>query len=149
MFWGLSNSMGDMIKLRYEVERETFEKAGEASSNTKKMLKKLGIPSQVVRRVAIITYEAEMNIVIHSLGGEIEVDIYPTKIDIIARDQGPGIKDTKRVMQEGYTTAPDHIREMGFGAGMGIPNMKRYSDEFKICSGEEESTEVYMTVYIK
>jgi len=141
--------MADMVKLQYEVKKEVFEKAGEASSNTKKILKQLGISSQVIRKVAIAAYEAEMNIVIHSLGGEIEINIYPDKIDIVARDRGPGIKDIKKVMQKGYSTAPDRIREMGFGAGMGIPNMVKCSDEFKICSGEGESTEVFMTIYIK
>ncbi len=141
--------MSEKIQLFYKVDREDFAKAGEASSNTKKVLKQLGINPETLRKVAIVTYEAEMNIVIHSFGGEIEVNIYPTRIDIIARDRGPGIDDVERVMEEGYSTASDRIREMGFGAGMGIPNMKRYSDEFRISSKMDGETEVYMTVYIQ
>lgn len=141
--------MEDMIKLQFQVPSEDFQKAGEASSNTKKILKKLGVPSDIVRRVAIATYEAEMNIIIHSLGGEVEVNIFPDKVDIIARDWGPGIQDIEKAMEEGYSTAPDHIREMGFGAGMGLPNMKRCSDEFIIHSEAGKGTEIFMRIHIR
>ncbi len=138
----------DMVKLNYKVNPEDIAKAGDASSNTKKVLKKLGIPSDITRRVAVATYEAEMNIIIHSAGGEIIVNIWTTKVEIIARDYGPGIPDINRAMQKGYSTASDHVREMGFGAGMGLPNMKRCSDEFVINSKAGQGTEVTMTLYI-
>jgi anti-sigma regulatory factor (Ser/Thr protein kinase) len=137
-----------MMKLVYEICREDFEKAGDASSNTKKVLKQLGISSDIIRRAAIVTYEAEMNLVIHSLGGTIEVEVFPDRIKIIARDRGPGIPDIDKAMQEGYSTASDRVREMGFGAGMGLPNMKKCSDDFVINSKMGEGTEVVMSIYI-
>lgn len=138
----------DMVILSYRVNPEDFAKAGDASSNTKKVLKKLGIPSDITRRVAIVTYEAEINITIHSNGGEIIVSIDKAKIEIIARDYGPGIPDIDRAMEKGYSTASDHVREMGFGAGMGLPNMKRCSDEFQIESQKGKGTTVTSTIYI-
>lgn len=141
-------SAEDMVRLSYKVNSEDFAKAGDASSNTKKVLKKLGIPSDIIRRAAVATYEAEMNIIIHSKGGEVTVKIWSTKIEITARDYGPGIPDIDRAMQKGYTTASDHVRELGFGAGMGLPNMKRCSDEFLIRSHTGEGTTVTMTIYI-
>lgn len=140
--------MTEMVRLEYKVNSEDFEKAGDASSNTKKVLKKIGIPSDVIRRVAIVTYEAEMNLVIHSLGGEIKVDIFPDRVVITAKDFGPGIPDVDKAMQEGYSTAPDRVREMGFGAGMGLPNMKKCSDNFSIESEVGVGTEVVMTLDI-
>ncbi|MBA1335137.1 MAG: hypothetical protein HPY66_0759 [Firmicutes bacterium] len=140
--------MGEMVKLEYRVSSEDFERAGDASSNTKKVLKKIGIPSDVIRRAAIVTYEAEMNLVIHSMGGEIVVEIFPDRIIVTAKDFGPGIPDVDKAMQEGYSTAPDRIREMGFGAGMGLPNMKKCSDDFSIESEVGVGTEVVMTLYI-
>lgn len=137
------------ITLEYEVTQNDFKSAGEASSNLKKVLNHLGIDSRIVRRVAIATYEAEMNIVIHSYGGKIIVSITTDKIEIRAHDDGPGIKDIKLAMQEGYSTASNMIRELGFGAGMGIPNMKRCSDVFEIYSCENEDTIVSMVIYIK
>jgi anti-sigma regulatory factor (Ser/Thr protein kinase) len=141
-------STQDMVKLNYRVYPEDFAKAGDASSNTKKVLKKLGIPSDITRRAAVATYEAEMNIIIHSSGGEIIVNIWTTKIEIIAKDCGPGIPDIDKAMQKGYSTASDHVREMGFGAGMGLPNMKRCSDGFLIDSKGGEGTTVTMIFYI-
>ena len=141
-------SSKDMVRLSYKVNAEDFAKAGDASSNTKKVLKTLGIPSDITRRAAVVTYEAEMNIIIHSNGGEIIVNIDSAKIEIIARDYGPGIPDIDRAMQKGYSTASDHVREMGFGAGMGLPNMKRCSDEFKIESTESSGTTVTSTIHI-
>ncbi|MDD2574588.1 MAG: ATP-binding protein [Bacillota bacterium] len=141
-------STGDMVKLNYSVNIEDFAKAGDISSNTKKVLKKLGIPSDITRRAAIVTYEAEMNIIIHSSGGEIIVNIDTAKIEIIARDYGPGIPDIDRAMQKGYSTASDHVRELGFGAGMGLPNMKRCSDGFLIESQKGKGTTVTSTIHI-
>jgi serine/threonine-protein kinase RsbT len=141
-------SQKDMVSLRYNVNTGDFIKAGDASSNTKKVLKTLGIPSDTTRRAAIVTYEAEMNIIIHSNGGEILVNIDKAKIEIIAKDYGPGIPDIDKAMQKGYSTASDHVREMGFGAGMGLPNMKRCSDEFLIESKEGKGTIVTSTIHI-
>lgn len=139
----------DKIKLEYEVVQNDFKSAGEASSNIKKTLNQLGIDSQIVRRVAIATYEAEMNIVIHSYGGKIIVCISPSEVEIIALDEGPGIKDIGLAMREGYSTASHSVRELGFGAGMGIPNMKRCSDEFEISSQNGEKTLVSMKIFIR
>ncbi len=137
------------IALEYEIMQNDFKSAGEASSNVKKVLNQLGIDSKIVRRVAIATYEAEMNIVIHSLGGRIIVSISSDKIEIKAHDKGPGIKDINLAMQEGYSTASNKVRELGFGAGMGIPNMKKCSDDFNIASSENKETIVSMKIYIK
>lgn len=132
------------IKLEYEIIKNDFTRAGKASSSIKKVLTQLGIDSKVVRKTAIVTYEAEINIVIHSEGGIITVLINPNNIEIIARDRGPGIKDIDLAMQEGFSTAPNNVRELGFGAGMGLPNMKKYSDCFYIDSKYGEYTIVKM-----
>ncbi len=137
------------ITLEYEIMQNDFKSAGEASSNVKKVLNQLGVDSKIVRRVAIATYEAEMNIVIHSLGGKIIVSISSDKIEIKAHDNGPGIKDINLAMQEGYSTASNKVRELGFGAGMGIPNMKRCSDDFSISSCDNKETLVSMKIFIK
>jgi len=131
-----------VIKLVYEIDKQDFVKAGQASSEIKKVLKQLGVASEITRKVAIATYEAEMNIVIHSFGGYIEVIIGETGIKIMAKDRGPGIKDIELAMQEGYTTASDKVRELGFGAGMGLPNIKRCADEFQIKSILNKHTEL-------
>ncbi|ABR48433.1 putative anti-sigma regulatory factor, serine/threonine protein kinase [Alkaliphilus metalliredigens QYMF] len=133
--------------MEYEVIKDDFIKAGEASSKIKKVLKRLGVDPSVIRRVAIATYEAEMNIVIHSEGGNIEVVVDPERIQVIAKDQGPGIEDVHLAMREGYSTAPHRVRELGFGAGMGLPNIKRCSDEFSIESIVGSFTEVKIIIY--
>jgi anti-sigma regulatory factor (Ser/Thr protein kinase) len=122
------------ISLEFEVPGEDFLAAGEASSQIKETLKMLGVPSDICRRAAIITYEAEMNLVIHAGGGLLRAEITSESMEIVAEDQGPGIPDVKQALKEGWSTAPDRIREMGFGAGMGLPNIVRNSDEFKIDS---------------
>ncbi|MCC5911603.1 MAG: ATP-binding protein [Clostridiaceae bacterium] len=122
-------------------------KAGQASSNLKKVLKQLGINSKIVRKIAIATYEAEMNIIIHSEGGSIDASIDPEKVKIIVRDRGPGIKDIELAMKAGYSTASQKVRELGFGAGMGLPNIKRCCDEFAIRSSFGEYTELSITIY--
>jgi serine/threonine-protein kinase RsbT len=134
------------IKLHYDIAMGDFLKAGEASSNIKKALMKLGIKNDIIRRVCIVCYEAEMNIVIHSLGGYMDINIYQDKIEVIAKDNGPGIKDIDLAMTEGYSTAPDVAREMGFGAGMGLPNMKKSSDIFQISSISDVSTTIRMII---
>lgn len=135
-----------VIRLHYEVDGEDFSLAGEASSNVKKVLKQLGFDPQVVRKVAIAMYEGEINMVIHAQGGTVEVEITPAQIKMILQDQGPGIPDIDLAMQEGYSTAPHNIRELGFGAGMGLPNMKSYTDEMHIRSEVGKGTTVEMIV---
>lgn len=136
-----------MIQLSYEIKNDDFLRAGEASSSIKKTLRKLGIESNIIRRVAVATYEAEMNIIIHSKGGQIDVAINPEKIEIYASDLGPGIENIQLAMQEGYSTAPQHVRELGFGAGMGLPNIKRCADEFEIESVVGEFTKLKIIIY--
>ena len=124
--------MGDSIKLHYDVSGTDFTLAGAASSDVKRTLKQLGISPDAIRNVAIAMYEGEINMVIHAGGGVIDVEITETDINIILEDQGPGIENVELAMKEGYSTAPDNIRSLGFGAGMGLPNIKKYTDDFKI-----------------
>lgn len=142
------SNQDNIMRLEYEIIENDFTRAGEASSNMRKILTHLGIDSKIIRRASIVTYEAEMNIVIHSHGGKISVTISPEEIEIVAKDKGPGIKDIKLAMQEGYSTASNAVRELGFGAGMGLPNMKKCCDEFNITSEEGKKTEVAMKIYI-
>ena len=130
------------VKVSYDVIGGDFDRAGEASANLKKMLQKLGVPADIIRRIAIGTYEGEMNIIIHAGGGKIEVEIFPEKTKVRLVDQGPGIANIKLAMQEGWSTAPDYVRQMGFGAGMGLPNMMKCSDRFDIKSGVGKGTEI-------
>lgn len=141
--------MSDNIKLHYVIRSDDFASAGEASSNVKKMLKQLGLDPLVIKKAAIAMYEAEINAFIHANGGVADVEIGIDKIIIAIKDKGPGIPDLDLAMQEGYSTAPDTVREMGFGAGMGLPNIKRYSDELKINTQVGKGTEVLITVYTK
>ncbi len=134
------------VHFRYDVDSEDFTRAGEASSDLKNKLKKLGVNPVAVRKVAIAMYEGEINMVIHANGGIIDVDIYPSKVTMCLKDTGPGIADINKAMQEGYSTAPDEIRSLGFGAGMGLPNMKKSSDEMSIESTVGVGTTVTMTV---
>lgn len=137
---------GEHIKLHYEISEKDFIRAGEAASGVKKALLQLGIRNEIIKRVSIACYESEMNIVIHSYGGYIDVLIYDNLIEIIAEDKGPGILDISLAMTEGYSTAPDEAREMGFGAGMGLPNMKRSSDCFEIYSRPGMPTAIKMSI---
>ena len=136
------------ITMTYHVPGDDFTRAGEASGHVKQTLKKLGIPSDAIRRTAIAMYEGEINMVIHAGGGEAFVTIDRDKIDICLQDKGPGIADVEKAMQEGYSTAPDHVRSLGFGAGMGLPNIKKYTDEMKIETQLGKGTSVFMTVYL-
>lgn len=120
------------MTFHYQVDGNDFTLAGENSSKVKKHLKQLGLPPEVIRRVAIAMYEAEINMVIHANGGTIDVEISPQEIHIVFADTGPGIPDIEKAMQEGYSTASNEVRELGFGAGMGLPNIKKNSDEMKI-----------------
>lgn len=121
-----------LITLHYDVPGDDFTRAGEASGNVKAHLKKLGFDPAVVRNVVIALYEAEINMVIHAGGGEIDVEIGPDQIRMVLTDHGPGIPDISLAMQEGYSTAPDNVRALGFGAGMGLPNIKKYTDDMQI-----------------
>ena len=136
------------IKLDFVIPGNDLLSAGEASSTVKKMLNQLGILPGIVKRVAIAMYEAELNAVIHAGGGEAHVQIDKDKVVVVVDDKGPGIPDIELAMQAGYSTAPDDIREMGFGAGMGLPNIKRYADELAIDSEVGKGTKVTITVNI-
>ena len=136
-----------MLQLKYSVPGDDFTRAGEASGDVKHRLKKLGYNPTAIRRVAIAMYEGEINKVIHAGGGEAVVDIDPDKVVIVLTDHGPGIADVNKAMQEGWSTAPDNVRSLGFGAGMGLPNMKKYSDEMTIDSVVGEGTTLRMVVY--
>ena len=138
--------MSDTITMSYEVPANDFTRAGEASSNVKSKLKKMGVDPEIIRKVAIAMYEGEINMVIHATGGKIDVIVSPEEIEMILMDQGPGIEDIELAMQAGYSTAPDNIRSLGFGAGMGLPNMKKYTDELKIESVLGVGTTVTMKV---
>ena len=132
------------ISDRFEVKAMDFSVAGEPSATIKRKLKQLGISSNIIRRVSIATYEAEINLVIHSQGGMIECELNPEEIKITISDTGPGIPDLDRAMQEGYSTASDEARDMGFGAGMGLPNMSRNADGFTIESEVGKGTTIVM-----
>lgn len=140
--------MKDQLMVHYDVPADDFTRAGEASSNVKSMLKQMGVKPETIRKVAIAMYEGEINMVIHAGGGEIEVTISPEDILMVLKDNGPGIDDIDLAMQAGYSTAPDNIRALGFGAGMGLPNMKKYSDEMQIKSAVGIGTTVTMKVII-
>ena len=136
-----------MLHLDYQVPGDDFTRAREASGDVKHKLKKLGYEPDAIRRVSIAMYEGEINMVIHAGGGEAVVDIDPDRVDILLQDHGPGIKDVDQAMQAGWSTAPDNVRALGFGAGMGLPNMKKYTDEMEIDSVVGEGTKVRMVVY--
>ena len=138
--------MNSSLTLEYTVPGDDFTRAGEASGSVKKTLKQLGFPADEIRKVAIALYEGEINMVIHAGGGNIVVTIFPEKIDMLLTDHGPGIADIALDMRAGYSTAPDQVRDLGFGAGMGLPNMEKYSDRFQIDSIVGSGTTVHMQV---
>lgn len=139
--------MGAPVCLEYRIEGNDFMVAGAASNNIKNTLKMLGIASDVCRRVAIITYEAEINLVIHAGGGTLQAMISEDHVDLVVKDEGPGIADISKAMTAGYSTATEQAREMGFGAGMGLPNIKRNSDTFEIESEVGKGTTLRSTVF--
>lgn len=134
------------MHLTYEISNEDFTRAGEASSDLKTKLKQMGVNPEVIRKVAISMYEGEINMVIHANGGTIDVDISPNEIVMILKDNGPGIEDIDKAMEAGYSTASENIRSLGFGAGMGLPNMKKYSDDMDIETEIGTGTTVTMKV---
>ncbi len=140
--------MSSQIHLTYLVSPDDFTRAGEASSDVKSKLKQMGVNPEVVRKVAISMYEGEINMVIHAEGGTIDVTISADEILMVLADKGPGIPDIGLAMQDGYSTAPDKVRALGFGAGMGLPNMKKYSDEMYIQTELGVGTTVIMKVLL-
>jgi len=140
--------MADVITLTYDVKKDDFTRAGEASADVKQKLKQMGVSPEAVRKVSIAMYEGEINMVIHAEGGKITVTISPGKIHMVLADVGPGIEDIDKAMQPGYSTAPDEIRNLGFGAGMGLPNMKKYTDYMHIDTKIGVGTTITMEVNI-
>ena len=138
--------MTDKVNFHFNIDGDNFTSAGEASVRIKKLLREMGFSPDTIRRVSVAMYEGEINMVIHANGGSADVDVYGDRIEIILADKGPGIPDIDLAMQEGYSTAPDNIRSLGFGAGMGLPNMKRYTDDMRIESALGVGTTIYMTV---
>lgn len=138
--------MSEALVFRFDVDGNDFTSAGQASVAVKKNLRQLGISPDIIRRVSIAMYEGEINMVIHAGGGVAEVKVCEDHIEITLQDRGPGIKNIEEAMQEGFSTAPDQIRSLGFGAGMGLPNMKRYTDDMKISSTLGVGTTVVMRV---
>lgn len=142
------DGMSEIITQQYIVPGDDFTRAGEASGALKKSLKQIGFPPEAIRRATISMYEGEINMVIHAQGGVIDTRISPDRVEMWLRDHGPGIENVELAMQEGYSTAPDHVRSLGFGAGMGLPNIKKYTDEMKIDTASGKGTTVYMMVKI-
>ena len=137
------------VSLEFDVDGENFASAGTATESVRHTLKQLGLASELIRKVAISMYEGEINMVIHADGGKANVEIDQDKVVVVLEDKGPGIVDIELAMQEGYSTAPDNIRSLGFGAGMGLSNMKKYSDEMDIKSKVGEGTTVKMIINLK
>ncbi len=140
--------MNEAVRFHFVVDGEDFTSAGQASVQMKKNLRRLGIPPETIRKISIAMYEGEINMVIHANGGEAEVLVYEDRIEMILTDHGPGIANVEQAMQEGFSTAPDNVRSLGFGAGMGLPNMKRYTDDMRIESVVGEGTTIIMTVLL-
>ena len=138
--------MSEPLKFKFDVQGGNFTSAGQASVMVKKNLRQLGLSPEIIRRVSIAMYEGEINMVIHAGGGVAEVLVYEDKVEIILDDKGPGIPNIELAMKEGFSTAPDNIRSLGFGAGMGLPNMKRYTDSMNIETQLGKGTKITMAV---
>ena len=138
--------MSEELVFRFTVDGEDFTSAGQASVQVKKNLRQLGLPAELIRRVSIAMYEGEINMVIHAGGGVAEVRVTESYVEIILDDKGPGIKNIDLAMQEGYSTATETIRSLGFGAGMGLPNMRKYTDYMDIQSTVGVGTKIVMRV---
>ena len=141
--------MSEGLVFHFDVDGENFTSAGQASVQIKKNLRQRGLPPETIRRVSIAMYEGEINMVIHAGGGHAEVRVNEEAIEIILEDNGPGIADIDQAMQAGFSTAPDNIRSLGFGAGMGLPNMKRYTDHMEIESEVGKGTRITMRVSLE
>lgn len=140
--------MAEALRFHFDVDGDSFTSAGVASVEVKRKLRQLGFSAEVIRRVSIAMYEGEINMVVHARGGEADVYVEPSRITIVLTDHGPGIENVELAMQEGFSTAPDNIRALGFGAGMGLPNMRRYTDEMRVDSVVGSGTVVTMRVNI-
>ena len=136
------------LTFHYDIDGQDFSSAGEASVAIKKKLRQLGFPSEVIRRCSIAMYEGEINMVIHADGGTADVIVEPDQITILLEDHGPGIPDVELAMKEGYSTSTEEIRTMGFGAGMGLPNMKRYTESLEIETQVGVGTKLTMVVRV-
>lgn len=137
------------LRYHFEIDGNDFSSAGEASVSLKKILRQMSFPPDVIRRCSVAMYEGEINMVIHADGGTADIDVYPDRIEIVLEDHGPGIPDIELAMQEGYTTATEQIHDMGFGAGMGLPNMKRYTEEMTVASTVGVGTRIKMVVIVQ
>ncbi len=140
--------MTDVLNFHFEVDGDDFTTAGKASVKVKKNLRELGLDPEIIRRISIAMFEGEINMVIHANGGSADVNVTEEYVEIVLADKGPGIKNIEEAMQEGFTTADDDIRSLGFGAGMGLPNMKRYTDYMTVESVVGEGTTITMRVNI-
>ena len=139
--------MEESLQFHFDVDGNNFTSAGEASVQVKRLLRQMGFSPDLIRRISLAMYEGEITMVIHAKGGTADMFVQPDSIRIVLQDVGPGIADIPLAMQEGYSTAPDNIRALGFGAGMGLPNMKRYSDEMKIESTVGVGTKIELIYY--
>lgn len=135
-----------LFEKTFTIKKDDFANAGEASVRIKNILKDVGFDNSVIRRVAVASYEAEMNVVMYGRGGEVTLSVNPDNVMLIVQDQGPGIPDVNQAMQEGFSTATDEMREMGFGAGMGLPNIKRNSDDLNIITGPDKGTRLEICI---
>jgi len=138
--------MSDPLKFHFDVDGSDFTSAGQASVQVKTILRQLGLPNDVIRRVSIAMYEGEINMVIHANGGSADVEVTEDEVKIVLKDQGPGIEDVEKAMQEGFSTATSTIQSLGFGAGMGLPNMKRYTDSMNIDTIVGKGTTITMRI---
>ena len=141
--------MSDSIEFKYEVDGDDFTRVGGASTDVKKKLKMLGLPADIIRRVSIAIYEGEINMVIRANGGEITVTVSEDDICMVLADRGPGIPDIEKAMTAGYSTASENVRNLGFGAGMGLPNMKKYTDSLELETELGVGTTVTMHISLK
>ena len=141
--------MSEPIRFRFNIDGEDFTSAGKASVQVKKLLRQLDFDADTIRRVSVAMYEGEINMVIHADGGEADVLVWDDQIKVILADKGPGIPDIELAMQEGYSTAPDNVRQLGFGAGMGLPNIKKYTDEMIIETEVGKGTTIKLKVFVK
>ncbi len=137
-----------VLRKSYDVEAGDFESAGDASAGIKATLKRLGVPTGIVRRVAIAAYESEINLIIHSMGGSLTLTVDGESVCLVSDDRGPGIASIEKALQAGWSTAPDSVRSLGFGAGMGLPNMKKNADEFQIDSTVNVGTHIVMRFHL-
>ena len=141
--------MSEALHFHFDVDGASFANAGKASVETKKLLRQLGVSPEIIRRVSVAMYEGEINMVIHAHGGDADLYITEDTILITLRDVGPGIRNVEDAMKEGFSTAPENIRALGFGAGMGLPNMKRYSDDMHIDTKVGVGTTIELWYHLK